>query len=69
MITVNVVSTFLLGLMILPKLKETAMRFNIQPHLIFVSSEVHGFAKFAERKNPEFLKSIGNEKQANMADR
>src|SRR5436190_12823116 len=30
-ITTNVVSTFLLGLLLLPKLRETAQRYNIRP--------------------------------------
>lgn len=40
-ITVNVVSTFLMALMILPKLQESAKKFNITPRLCIVASEVH----------------------------
>ena len=40
-ITVNVVSTFLLALLLLPKLQETSKKFNIKPTLTIVSSEVH----------------------------
>jgi retinol dehydrogenase-12 len=40
-ITTNVVSTYLLGLLVLPKLKETAQKFNKQTYLTIVSSEVH----------------------------
>lgn len=39
-ITVNVVSTFLLAFLLLPKLKETAQRFNTLPTLTITSSEV-----------------------------
>lgn len=42
-ITVNVVSTFLLALLMLPKLQETGRKFNITPNLTIVSSEVHNF--------------------------
>ncbi len=42
-VTVNVISTFLLALLILPKLQESAQRFNITPTLCIVSSEVHFF--------------------------
>lgn len=42
-ITVNVVSTFLLALLVLPKLQETARKFNVVPNLTIVSSEVHYF--------------------------
>jgi NAD(P)-dependent dehydrogenase (short-subunit alcohol dehydrogenase family) len=40
-ITVNVVSTFLLALLVLPKLQETATLYNIVPTLTIVSSDVH----------------------------
>lgn len=52
-ITVNVVSTFLLAFALLPKLRETAGRFNTRPTLTVVSSEVHQWACFEERKAPE----------------
>ncbi|KAJ4303289.1 hypothetical protein N0V90_002182 [Kalmusia sp. IMI 367209] len=48
-ITTNVISTFLLALLLLPKLKESARRFNIQPHLTIVSSEVHYFSNLPQR--------------------
>lgn len=40
-ITVNVISTFLMALSLLPKLQETAMKFNVIPHLTIVSSDAH----------------------------
>ncbi|KAI1561876.1 FabG Dehydrogenase with different specificities related to short-chain alcohol dehydrogenase [Pyrenophora tritici-repentis] len=52
-ITVNVVSTFLLAFALLPKMKETAAKFNTRPTLTVVSSEVHGWSPFNERKAPE----------------
>lgn len=39
-VTVNVLSTFLLAVLLLPKLKESAQRFGILPHLTVVSSGV-----------------------------
>lgn len=42
-ITVNVVSTFLLALLMLPKLQETSQKFNVTPNLTIVASEVHNF--------------------------
>lgn len=69
MVTVNVISTFLLGLLILPKLRETAAKFNVQPHLTVVSSEVHMMAKFEERKNPDLLKTLNDENTTDMGDR
>ncbi len=40
-ITINVISTFLMALMLLPKLRESATKFNITPHLTIVSSDAH----------------------------
>lgn len=51
-ITVNVVSTFLLAFALLPKLTETAKKFNTRPTLTIVSSEVHEWASFSEAKDP-----------------
>ncbi|KAI9851406.1 MAG: CDP-diacylglycerol--glycerol-3-phosphate 3-phosphatidyltransferase [Thelocarpon superellum] len=69
MITVNVISTFLLALMILPKLRETARKFKVEPHLVIVTSEVHVRAKFAERTSEGFLQVLGDKDKANMAER
>jgi NAD(P)-dependent dehydrogenase (short-subunit alcohol dehydrogenase family) len=49
-ITVNVIATFLLAFALLPKLKDTAARFNIRPNLTITASEVHAWAAFEERK-------------------
>lgn len=68
-ITTNVISTFLLGLSILPKLRETAMKFNTRPHLSIVSSEVHYFTDFTEKNKPNILKNLNAKETANMADR
>ena len=69
MITVNVISTFLLGLLMLPKLRESAVEFNVHPHLTIVSSEVHMMAEFKERKNPDLLKTLNDKDSTNMGDR
>jgi NAD(P)-dependent dehydrogenase (short-subunit alcohol dehydrogenase family) len=51
-ITVNVVSTFLLALSLLPQMKDTANKFNTRPTLSIVSSDVHYWAKFPEKDAP-----------------
>ena len=56
-ITTNVVATFLLMLLILPKLKETASRYNTQPHLSIISSDVHYVTDLPERSSPPSLRS------------
>jgi NAD(P)-dependent dehydrogenase (short-subunit alcohol dehydrogenase family) len=37
-VTVNVLSTFLLGVLLLPKMSESAKQFGILPHLVIVTS-------------------------------
>lgn len=57
-ITVNVVSTFLLAHLLLPKLKQTATSFNTRPNLTVVSSEMHFWAKFAERNGSSIFDTL-----------
>lgn len=52
-IAVNVVSTFLLALLLLPKMKGTSTKFNTRPKISIVASEVHFWAKFPEADAPE----------------
>lgn len=40
-ITVNVISTFLMALLLLDKLRETAMKYDKTPHLTIVTSDAH----------------------------
>lgn len=71
-IDTNVVSTFLLALLLLPKLKQTAQRFNTQPHLVIVSSEVHFWTAFPERLTPlnqKIFDTLNNKETARMDDR
>ncbi|KAK8101934.1 hypothetical protein PG999_012308 [Apiospora kogelbergensis] len=53
MVTVNVVATFLLAFLLLPKLKATASRFRTTPRLTFVTSDTHFLVDFAEKDAPE----------------
>ncbi|TKA49472.1 hypothetical protein B0A54_00138 [Friedmanniomyces endolithicus] len=62
-ITVNVVSTFLLALLILPKLQETAKLQGTTPNLTIVSSE------FPERKDPSIFPALNDPSKARMMDR
>lgn len=52
-ITINVVSTFFLLALVLPKLKHTAAAFNTRPNFSIVSSGVHGFTKFPQKAAAE----------------
>ncbi|RMD41504.1 hypothetical protein DV735_g3634, partial [Chaetothyriales sp. CBS 134920] len=50
-ITVNVISTFLLALLLLPKLKATAAReVGVEPRLSIVTSSVHGSTDLPEHR-------------------
>lgn len=57
-ITINVIGTLLLAVLLLPKLMESAQRFNILPHLVIVTSEVGFMAKaeFDKIKDDPFVK-------------
>lgn len=68
-ITVNVISTFLLALLVLPKLQETARKFTATPTLTIVSSEVHFFTSFPERKSANIFETLNNPRTARMSDR
>ena len=63
-ITVNVVSTFLLALLVLPKLKQTAARFpggDTRPVFTVVTSLLHGYAKFPQRTAPQIFDALNQD--------
>lgn len=68
-ITVNVVSTMLLALMLLPKLKETARITGGKGVLTFTGSFVHKDTSFPERKAPRIFEGLAKVKGARMSDR
>jgi retinol dehydrogenase 12 len=70
-ITTNVISTYLLALLVLPKLKETAAKFNKQTYLTIVSSEVHFMTEIpyiTKEKDDASVFDILNQNK-NMSDR
>ena len=70
-VTVNVVCTFLLGLLLLPKLRETRERFpgTTVPVLTIVSSEVHAWSDLPERRSERIFETLSDEKSADMKNR
>lgn len=68
-ILANVINTELLALLLLPKLQETAIRWNVQPRLSIVVSESHFVAKFEERTRSDIFEALSQETGANMDDR
>jgi retinol dehydrogenase 12 len=67
-VTVNVISTFLLGLLVLPKLRETGVKYNTTPVLTFTGSFTHAEAKFPERKAARIFEAL-NKPDAKLKER
>jgi NAD(P)-dependent dehydrogenase (short-subunit alcohol dehydrogenase family) len=68
-ITTNVISTELLALLVLPKLRETAEQFGVQPRLSIVSSDLHFVANFPERNCEDIFAALNIKEKANMGAR
>jgi retinol dehydrogenase 12 len=68
-ITVNVVSTFLLALLLLPKLRETSTRFAKDVVLTFTGSFVHWITLFPERKAGHIFEETAKKEKARLWDR
>ncbi|RDL40251.1 uncharacterized protein BP5553_00230 [Venustampulla echinocandica] len=69
-VTVNVISTTLLMLLILPTLYATAEKYpSVTPVLTVVGSGVHAYTKFPERENPKIFDSMDDKKISRMGDR
>ncbi|KAK4193110.1 putative Dehydrogenase/reductase [Podospora australis] len=57
-ITTNVISTFLLAVMLLPLLKKTVREKNVDVDVTVVASEAHLFTSFQERFQPKIFESF-----------
>ena len=69
-VTVNVVSTVLLALLVLPALRASAARNKgTTPIISIVGSGVHAYTKFPERKERNILAACNDPKKARMSDR
>jgi NAD(P)-dependent dehydrogenase (short-subunit alcohol dehydrogenase family) len=68
-ITVNVISTVLLMLLLLPTLRASATKWGIVPTLSVTGSAYHKSAKFPERDAANSLDVLSDPKTANMAER
>ncbi|POR33335.1 Retinol dehydrogenase 12 [Tolypocladium paradoxum] len=62
MMTVNVISTMLLTVLLLPTLRRTGTRFNVTPHVSIVSSDAAFLAFFPERKADHVLNRLKENK-------
>ncbi len=68
-ITVNVVSTILLAILLLPVLRRSAENFGTLPKMSVVSSGSHVFVQFPESAAARILETLNDKKTANMRDR
>ncbi len=65
----NVISTELLALLLLPKLRETATRFNTVPRLSIVASDLHFLVKFEERNEVDIFAALNDKEKTNFGER
>lgn len=69
MVAVNVISTFYLAMLMLPKLKSSAKKFSTTPRLAIVTSDVHARTQFPEWKQPNTFAALDDEANARIAER
>ena len=60
-VQINVISTVMLALLSLPKLRETVRKHKTEPRIVLVSSEVHHWCKFPEQKEAKPLAALNVE--------
>lgn len=68
-ITVNVVSTMLLGLLLLPKLCASAQPHKQYPRMVFVASDRHVMTNLPEWKTPNTFDALCNAKRSGPDER
>lgn len=65
----NVTGTFLLAIGLLPALRLSALRCNVRPRIVLVSSQGHQAATFVERAADDIFGALNDASKADMADR
>ncbi|PGH01865.1 hypothetical protein AJ79_07802 [Helicocarpus griseus UAMH5409] len=68
-ITVNVISTLLLAILLLPKLRQTAEAYKVTPYLSVTSSSTHAWAKLPERDASEIFAALSDPNTETMRAR
>ncbi|PYH90284.1 NAD(P)-binding protein [Aspergillus ellipticus CBS 707.79] len=70
-IFVNVINTVFLGALMMPKLQESATKFNIKPTLVFIVSVLGYIAKseMDKSRNGVIFDGLNDQKRANMDQR
>ncbi|KAH6626953.1 hypothetical protein B0J18DRAFT_426109 [Chaetomium sp. MPI-SDFR-AT-0129] len=57
-VTTNVISTFLMVLALLPVMKRTAAKWNVESVVTVVSSDAHGWTPFGEQDEPQIFEAF-----------
>ena len=69
-IAINVIGAVLLGLSVLPKLQESAAKYNVQGRMTFVGSDLQYIAKFKEKDaSGKLFEALKGKEGADMDDR
>lgn len=68
-ICVNVVSTIMLAILLLPKLRDSSEESPTQPVVTIVGSELYSIASFPEKKAPSIFKAFNDKIGTNMESR
>ncbi|KAJ8132499.1 hypothetical protein O1611_g1121 [Lasiodiplodia mahajangana] len=68
-ITVNVINTFLLAFLLLPKLRSTSVKLSKEAVLTFTGSLTHWLAGFPERNSSSILRALADKDKADMRQR
>ncbi|KAI8611495.1 NAD(P)-binding protein [Chytriomyces sp. MP71] len=68
-IATNVIGTFLLAILLLPRLRATAKKRGVPSHCTIVASEVHHFTQLPARNQPEIFKALNVVDEEEVADR
>ncbi|KAI0391971.1 putative short-chain dehydrogenase/reductase family protein [Xylariaceae sp. FL0594] len=68
-ITVNVINTFLLAFLLLPKIRSTSVELGKEVVLTFTGSLTHWLAGFPERNSPSILRALADRDKADMRQR
>ena len=68
-VTVNVTSTFLLALLLLPKMRETSAKYNTTPRLSIVTSDLHFVTPFKERHADSIFDELNRKETTDLSKR
>jgi retinol dehydrogenase 12 len=59
-VTVNVVSTFMLAVLLLPVIRKTATACSVQPRMSFLVSDLYVFTTLSEREAPNIFERVNS---------